>query len=361
MAMLSAIGADRTRLAHLEAEILDLERTLSALQTEQALVQHRLNSYKYPVLTLPNEIVSEIFVNFLPVYPQCPPLIGIFSPTSLTHICCQWREVALATPELWRAMELSYTRISSDRQCHITDTWLSRSRGCPLSIYIDEFDNQARMPEILSLISHCARWEHVKLCLTLSQLPVLEDSMPLLHYLDLELPRSQLAAPFAFPEAPLLRTAVLDDIAAAILTLPWAQLTSLTLRYVVPHDSERILRQTSNLVHCELYLCFDPDDEDAGVTQQPPDNDITLPRLESLVFKPSGNIVAGHLNALVVPALQRLETAEPYLGLDPIGSLASFLLKSGGCKLLRKVHIARRRIVQEDSYREAFPAIQFFA
>ncbi|KAJ7641164.1 hypothetical protein FB45DRAFT_712335, partial [Roridomyces roridus] len=57
-----------------------------------------------PVLTLPNEITSEIFVHFLPPYPVCPPMTGLDSPTSLTHICRQWREIALATPKLWRAI-----------------------------------------------------------------------------------------------------------------------------------------------------------------------------------------------------------------------------------------------------------------
>ncbi|KAJ6504124.1 hypothetical protein C8R47DRAFT_177927 [Mycena vitilis] len=54
--------------------------------------------------TLPNEITSEIFLHFLPVYPRCPPLTGNLSPTCLTHICRRWREIALTTPALWRAM-----------------------------------------------------------------------------------------------------------------------------------------------------------------------------------------------------------------------------------------------------------------
>ncbi|KAJ6483087.1 hypothetical protein C8R45DRAFT_787134, partial [Mycena sanguinolenta] len=89
------------RLSDIETQMLDLARSLSALLAEQKVVQERLDSYKYPVLTLPNEMVSEIFIHCMPPYPQCPPLSGALSPTSLAHICRKWRAVALATPELW--------------------------------------------------------------------------------------------------------------------------------------------------------------------------------------------------------------------------------------------------------------------
>ncbi|KAJ7871875.1 hypothetical protein B0H14DRAFT_2191835, partial [Mycena olivaceomarginata] len=88
-----------------------------------------------PVLTLPNEIVAEIFIRVLPVYPRCPPLTGILSPISLTHICRLWREIAISTPVLWRAVALEYdVEVSSQPQAHIIDLWLERSGSCLLSI-----------------------------------------------------------------------------------------------------------------------------------------------------------------------------------------------------------------------------------
>ncbi|KAJ7918132.1 hypothetical protein B0H13DRAFT_2187907, partial [Mycena leptocephala] len=96
--MLNALELDRARVVVLEAEISKLELSLSALRTEKILAQQRLASYKYPVLTLPNEIVSEIFIHFLPIYPLCPPIRGPYSPTLLTRICHKWREITLANP-----------------------------------------------------------------------------------------------------------------------------------------------------------------------------------------------------------------------------------------------------------------------
>jgi hypothetical protein len=126
--MLPSLEAERARVADLEAQISHLERSLSALREEKFLAQERLNSYKYPVLTLPNEIVSEIFVHFLPDYPLLPPLTGLLSPTLLTHICRRWREIALGTPALWSAITSSYHGyIPLKQKAHLFDLWLKRS------------------------------------------------------------------------------------------------------------------------------------------------------------------------------------------------------------------------------------------
>jgi hypothetical protein len=132
--MLNQHAADRARLAELERQILDLERPPSVLRLERTAVQERVDSYTYPVLTLPNEITSEIFIYFLPIYPVPPPLIGDLSPTLLTHICHQWREIALATPALWRAISLFGHYLPRNR----ISSMLSRSGSCPLSIQMDD-------------------------------------------------------------------------------------------------------------------------------------------------------------------------------------------------------------------------------
>jgi hypothetical protein len=134
--MLEALQTDRCRLADIAAQILDLERALSVLRAEQALVQERLDAYKYPVLTLPNEITSEIFLHFLPSYPTPPPLTGIHSPTFLTQICRKWREIALATPAIWRAIRLTDSRISYEQRGQISEAWMTRSGTSPLSFRV---------------------------------------------------------------------------------------------------------------------------------------------------------------------------------------------------------------------------------
>ncbi|KAJ7742598.1 hypothetical protein B0H16DRAFT_1021466 [Mycena metata] len=105
----NAFSANRARIADIKAKMLELEgtmieleRTLSSLNEENTLLQDRLDVYTYPVLILPNEIVSEIFVHFLPVFPEPPPMIGGTSPNVLGQICRKWREISFEHP---RALE----------------------------------------------------------------------------------------------------------------------------------------------------------------------------------------------------------------------------------------------------------------
>ncbi|KAJ7866337.1 hypothetical protein B0H13DRAFT_2670765 [Mycena leptocephala] len=347
--MLPGLEADRVRVADPPAQISHLERSLSsALREGKILAQERLDSYKYPVLTLPNEIVSEIFMHFLPNH-RFPPLTGLFSPTLLTHICRRWREIALSTPALWSAIGASYDDgIPLKQKAHIFDIWLKSSQFRPLSLQIIGTD----VAKILGvLVPHRARWEHLELeCSSLSHLPVVvEGPMPLLRHLHLELDSFPALAVRAFREVPLLRTVVLNDGAALSIILPWAQLTSLTLLSVYPREYVPVLHKTLNLVHCELEVCIDGDDDQPGP-------DITLPYLESLNL---GSPVTGFLEAFIVPALRSLRIPEEFLGPSPIDSLTGFISKSG-CKL-EEVQFTGLRSLNEQSYRKAFPSIPKFS
>ncbi|KAJ7901318.1 hypothetical protein B0H13DRAFT_2664027 [Mycena leptocephala] len=351
--MLGALATDRACVADLEARILDLEHSISALRIEKALLQERLDSYKYPILTLPTEIVSEIFTHFLPIYPLCPPLTGVLSPTLLTQICRQWRDIALETPVLWRGILFSQNITPSD-----VSHMLDRSRCSPLSIRMDAYSEGVQLSEFFAtVVPHCARWEYLKLRLLQTTFPPIEGAMPLLRHLDFAVqtledgsdPNPFFIAPC---ELPLLRTVILNDVAALSVTLPWVQLASLTLTRVYIQECVPILLQTSNLVYCALELYSDNNDS------QP---NITLPYLKSLTLIAPKRTSLPRMNDLqifIVPALLSLKIPERFLGLDPIDSLTSFVSKSG-CTL-QEVCIAGKRLFSKSSYHSAFPLIQTF-
>ncbi|KAF7367570.1 F-box domain-containing protein [Mycena sanguinolenta] len=359
--MLSDLAADRARVAESNAQILLLERSLSALRS-QSRVQDPLDSYKYPVLTLPNEIVAEIFTHYIPIYPWGPrtPFTGpeTESPTLLTQICRKWRGIALETANLWRAISLPDLNLSETKQAALSDAWLSRSRACPISFwYSTPADFPSYGAEILSvLIKHRARLEHLSLNgISRTHLPAIEGPMPLLRRFELLLEdlddfHDDSAIEVSFLEAPLLRKVLLSGaIGVDNIVLPWAQLTSLALLGRLPHDCAPILRHTSNLVHCELALVRDPLNEAVP--------HVTLPSLQSLMLTSvmeDDNSITGFLQTLTTPILRRLRVPEAFLGPNFIDTLKSFVSRSG-CKL-QDLCVTERRIESKSSYRIAFPS-----
>ncbi|KAJ7161214.1 hypothetical protein C8R46DRAFT_1353820 [Mycena filopes] len=345
------LDADRALFATVTAEITTLERTLSLLRADQLRTQQRLDSYKYPVLTLPNEITSEIFLHFIPPLPAFPPLTGTSSPTILTQICRQWREIAISIPTLWTAISVGRTSRSALER-RIAQLWLDRSSCCPLHIRITDKGCIELMPQCVAVIEQRARWEYLKVKLFDGILADLGPGgpMPLLRHLHMELGDDHpvLDVP-PFAEVPRLRTAILDEFAALTISLPWARLTSLTLRECFLSTIASILQQTPSLIHCDLDLIYDP-----HIHVEP---NKTLPHLRSLVI--SGNKPGiAYLETFTVPALSTLRIPESLLLPDPVASLTSFL-RNSRCRLVDEVFIAGSNSISQATYKDAFPSVQF--
>ncbi|KAF7376864.1 F-box domain-containing protein [Mycena sanguinolenta] len=353
--MLDFMEADRARLSDLETQILDLERSLSALRTERARVRERLNDYKYPVLTLPNEVTSEIFMCFIPAYPVAPPLIGIDSPTTLTHVCRQWRNVALATPMLWSAIEFDddvYER--TVLRCILAD-WIKRSRSCRLSISV-YIDDDEFLKEMLGDPS-TVRWEHLQLKGWVNSPFEIDSPLPMLHSLDFELYGVSTHGLIFHDAPPHLRTAVLygRGIPAG---LPWVQLTCLTLAVVPTDECVVILAQTLNLVRCVVSLDGEPELD--GLTP----GKVDLPFLESLVLRDNAETyqtaTEEFLDLFVVPALSTLDVDEIFLREDLIARLQSLISRSG-CRLQEVCIRGRLATTVGSRFRQAFPSIPTFS
>ncbi|KAJ7651361.1 hypothetical protein FB45DRAFT_703184, partial [Roridomyces roridus] len=200
-------------------------------------------------LSIPTEILSEIFIQCLPLYPACPPLKGPSSPTCLTQICRRWRETALATPELWRAIPLRPIR----REERIVPLWLQRSGMQPLSIQMQSADFEGTWLSDLTLgaLFQCqSRWEHVKLALADSALGGIECPMPLLRSLSLRMYKStHTERPMSnVVDFPRLDTLAVDRLIHVGDWLPWSQLTRLTLQRVEPFEYLSHLQTAINLV-----------------------------------------------------------------------------------------------------------------
>ncbi|KAK6975050.1 hypothetical protein R3P38DRAFT_3295841 [Favolaschia claudopus] len=304
-----------TSLVTDSARILDIDTEIS--QFERPVAQPRLEKV-YPVLSLPNEIVSEIFIHFLPAYPNRPPLTGLRSPTLLTHICSKWRYIALTNPELWRAFKLP---------C-LAENWLLRTGGCPLSVEIDESEADLTTQEhsYLFMASRREHWEYLEFKAPRVNLALFDGSLPLLRFLRLDL--SLYSANITLHRVPRLRSVALAGLATARATLPWAQLTSLALERVLPAESE-----------------------------DPP---VVLPHLHSLALNGMGTFRFWEnsiIEQFILPSLCRFEALDRALGKHPLAALSSLIFQSA-CTLKELcITYDGHPVIELSEYRLAFPSL----
>ncbi|KAJ7159038.1 hypothetical protein C8R43DRAFT_1064331 [Mycena crocata] len=130
-------------------------------------------------LKLPFEITSKIFLSCIPPHGRIRPR-HMQAPLLLAQICGHWRDIALATPELWSSIYLMFptdndiTRIFATgigaldepdvaplhhHSCNLLESWLHRSGNRPLSITIVYRRYlYSRLPQ--KLISTLARYAH---------------------------------------------------------------------------------------------------------------------------------------------------------------------------------------------------------
>ncbi|KAJ6549596.1 hypothetical protein DFH09DRAFT_885571, partial [Mycena vulgaris] len=88
------------RLAETRGGIRECHALLEGLNAKREQLEDILETFTYPVLTIPVEIISHIFVDCLPANGRVQPSESA-PPLLLTQICSHWRQIAHATPQLW--------------------------------------------------------------------------------------------------------------------------------------------------------------------------------------------------------------------------------------------------------------------
>ncbi|KAJ7250296.1 hypothetical protein C8J57DRAFT_1017069, partial [Mycena rebaudengoi] len=249
------------RLAELDSAIHVLDARKSVLEAERRIVRRKLRSLVYPVLTLPAEITSEIFIRCLPPIPSGPRTrlpkkpSRHNAPLLLLEICRRWREIAMATRRLWESFELTdYYSFSPNLKMPLEklSNWLTHASSAPLSILLHHHHqlapspSDAVQPELPALfcriIAGSIQWRNVSLHFPFLDLldsrfqSVVEGNLPLLESLDIDIRNvdsarltraSGTASITAFRNTPRLRAVSLTGLPSALIVLPWAQLTSL--------------------------------------------------------------------------------------------------------------------------------------
>nr|GAT58135.1 predicted protein [Mycena chlorophos] len=355
--MSSVMADDRARLPSLDAEIGKLEHSLSILHDERKAIQGRLDAFVYPVLTLPNEITSEIFMQYIPPYPARPPILGDGSPTKLGQICRHWRTIAHGMPALWRAIQpFEFNgrgdHIRAHHRLEVMRTWLQRSCALPLSIKVHNYDDRqhtvagATLSEILL---HSSRWEHVDFnLLKMYGLTTgnhrLEGDMPKLRQLGLN------ACYLGIDHQEFSR----------LVSLPWAQLTRIYLNDFLPDVISGILTSAPALVAARIS--FRVQSNSGPQDNLRLDSIIRLDRLETFVVESPGfrwvaseyvTAIRQLLHEIRAPGLRRLHIHESMVADPSRAESLVALLKSLDCRL-EQLRVVYAEELYED-YRRLLP------
>ncbi|KAF8207870.1 hypothetical protein K438DRAFT_1814484 [Mycena galopus ATCC 62051] len=225
------------------------------------------------ILTLPNEITSEIFIHCLD--PQFPSYATsttnpAHAPMLLLHVCRAWRSIALSVPGLWTHLELhlySFPQALFDAgnlEMFIEDR-VARAGTRPLSLYLE--GGHARREEELCLIPAILRRLSKRIrILELSDIQHFLENIPdfpLLQNLSLAsiVGDNQGNGIQIFSKAPRLRELALYHTAPSCFTICWEALTVFTAGGLSSKDCIDVLRWAPGLVECNFdqpYLDVDP-------------------------------------------------------------------------------------------------------
>ncbi|KAJ7022948.1 hypothetical protein C8F04DRAFT_1402062 [Mycena alexandri] len=249
----TAPSTPRIRLARIEANIAALEVQLDRLRTEKEEILRSLSAY--PILTIPPEITIAIFLSYIDTSPHVTR--GRPSPVLLASVCRAWRAISLGTGELWARMHFTQDSFARMREpMKLLDFHLTHAAKCLLDLYIE-------LPELAKLRD--AAWAALRPCsgqlrslvLVLDRSSFLDgisESLPSLRKLDIQIRRRyENTVPIvAFAGAPQLREAHIMTLGKDLISLPWQQLTALTLEDHNFDNCLYILEETPRLQQLHL-------------------------------------------------------------------------------------------------------------
>ncbi|KAK7022374.1 hypothetical protein R3P38DRAFT_2960742 [Favolaschia claudopus] len=148
----------RAEVEELNSAIETQQLVLHGLMTKRSKARRQLNNlFLDPMARLPFELQSQIMI-LVPLNPDP----GVYSrdlpkpspnvpPMALLGVCRLWREIALATPQLWAGI-LMDSLPRAPNYVELSKIWLGRARNFPLSLELSGRLNLGR--SVQDLITH---------------------------------------------------------------------------------------------------------------------------------------------------------------------------------------------------------------
>ncbi|KAJ7185197.1 hypothetical protein C8R46DRAFT_1185014 [Mycena filopes] len=284
-------------LHELRRRLSSLDAMIALLSAEREKLQAESDAVVYPILSLPTEITTEIFLRCGSDFSLRPdPSKG---PLLLAQICHQWREITIHTPEIWRS--LYFTDLC--QSIELFKLWLDRSGNAPLNLTVHGWRSPQAQSLVAASILHAHHWQDVKFGLPVSSFPTLDlanTSLPLLRSISLDI-LDQFGdnavtgvSVVTLINAPLLREAHLHVLPKVKIDLLWSQITTLKLDSMDLTECISLLRECCDLVELTVLT----------TGEAHPSGSLVLPILEHINCSPD------LLEHLTLPHLHRLEITD---------------------------------------------------
>ncbi|KAJ6477528.1 hypothetical protein C8R45DRAFT_1216530 [Mycena sanguinolenta] len=307
----------------LRNQLSELDALISSLTTERQRLRRVADTIVYPVLSLPPEITTEIFLRCIP--PQSNLSEFLEAPLLLAQICRQWRQIALDIPHLWRSLLFR----DSETCIELLRLWLSRSGNLPLNLDLKCWDTSRAGALIEASLLHSHRWQDVKFGLnrkSFSELDLRHASLPILRSISLR--AVQWTSPLddsvddtvTITHAPSLRHAHVFTLPHVKIVIPWASITNLTLLQNMPFtECMPLLEECPNLTTLAV----------STTGPVPPHTELVV--LDSLETLTCNFGVASVLEYLTLPHLSRLTVSD--ISENQHATLFSAFIRRSACHL----------------------------
>ncbi|KAJ7053128.1 hypothetical protein C8F01DRAFT_1375516 [Mycena amicta] len=298
----SSAASLRLRLEAIDADTALLHAKLAELAAARRVIVEQLKCITFPVLELPVEMTSKIFVHYAQEHIAIsePQLNG---PFVLASVCQSWRTIAIGLHQLWSRIVLgSGSSACQERRLQLC---LKRS-GTFADLDIDFAHGFSQQGFLQSLAASAERLSRLDMFAGGAGFKEIRGRLPRLRTLKLWMDYGEeVNLPIlAFDDAPMLREVKLVAITSDVnmLALPWAQLVYLDLEsddLIDPLPFLGILRQTPNLETLCLNIPDDPLPLDTNA-------ELRLERLQTLTLTwPRSQVDAARswMKLLTLPAL----------------------------------------------------------